>query len=275
MRRRTLTLVAAAALVAGLAACGTDDNDAGIATPTDAALKVGVSPVPHGEILQYVKDNLAESVGLKLEIVEFTDYVQPNRALSDGQLDANYFQHVPYLDEEKAAKGYKFTALKPVHIEPLGLYSKKAQAIADLPDKGVVAIPNDPSNSGRALNLLAENGVIKLKDGAGVKATQRDIVDNPKNLQFRELEAAQLPRSLDDTAASVINGNYAIETGLKPSTDALALEKGENNPYANLVVVREGSEQDSRVVKLEELLHSPEVKKFIEDKYQGAVLPAF
>ncbi|MEV4756949.1 MetQ/NlpA family ABC transporter substrate-binding protein [Micromonospora sp. NPDC049559] len=273
--RRTLTVtIAAAALVLGLAACGSSD-ETGTSTPPDAALKVGVNPVPHGEILKYVKDNLAEKAGLKLDIVEFTDYVQPNRALADGQLDANYFQHVPYLDEEKAAKGYKFTALKPVHIEPLGLYSKKVKNLADLPAKGVIAIPNDPSNSGRALNLLAQNGLIKLKDGAGVKATQRDIAENPKQLQFRELEAAQLPRSLDDTAASVINGNYAIETGLKPATDALVLEKGEGNPYANLVVVRDGGESDPRVGKLEELLHSPEVKKFIEEKYQGSVLAAF
>ncbi|WP_091653177.1 MetQ/NlpA family ABC transporter substrate-binding protein [Micromonospora pallida] len=275
MRRTIPTLIATTALVLGLAACGSGAEDTGTSTPTDAALKVGVSPVPHGEILTYVKDNLAEKAGLKLEIVEFTDYVQPNRALADGQLDANYFQHVPYLDEEKAAKGYKFTALKPVHIEPLGVYSKKVDSLADLPNKGVVAIPNDPSNSGRALNLLAANGVITLKDGAGVKATTRDIVDNPKQLEFRELEAAQLPRSLDDTAASVINGNYAIDAGLTPATDALALEKGADNPYANLVVVRDGGDSDPRVQKLEELLHSPEVKTFIEGKYKGSVVAAF
>ncbi|WP_433533244.1 MetQ/NlpA family ABC transporter substrate-binding protein [Micromonospora sp. CA-263727] len=268
-------MITAAALVLGLAACGSDPAETGTSTPTDAALKVGVSPVPHGEILTYIKDNLAEPAGLKLEIVEFTDYVQPNSALADGQLDANYFQHIPYLDEEKAAKGYKFTALKPVHIEPLGLYSKKVTSLADLPEKGVVAIPNDPSNSGRALNLLARNGVITLRDGAGVKATQRDIVDNPKQLEFRELEAAQLPRSLQDTAASIINGNYAIETGLTPATDALVLEQGDDNPYANLVVVRDGGESDRRVQKLEELLHSAEVKKFIDEKYKGSVLAAF
>jgi len=274
VRRTIPTLIATAAIVLGLAGCGTEATS-GTSTPADAALKVGVSPVPHGEILSYVKDNLAEKAGLKLEIVEFTDYVQPNRALADGQLDANYFQHIPYLDEEKAAKGYRFTALKPVHIEPLGLYSRKVRSLADLPTKGVVAIPNDPSNSGRALNLLAQHGVITLREGAGVKATQRDIVDNPRQLQFRELEAAQLPRSLDDTAASVINGNYAIETGLTPASDALALEKGDGNPYANLLVVRDGGDSDPRVRKLEELLHSSEVKTFIEDRYKGSVLPAF
>ncbi|MGW0432003.1 MetQ/NlpA family ABC transporter substrate-binding protein [Micromonospora sp. NPDC003197] len=275
MRRALTVTLTAAALVLGLAACGADAEDNGTATPPDAALKVGVSPVPHAEILKYVKDNLAEKAGIKIDIVEFTDYVQPNRALSEKQLDANYFQHLPYLEEEKAAKGYQFTALKPVHIEPLGVYSKKVQNLADVPAKSVVAIPNDPSNSGRALNLLANNGLIKLKDGVGVKATQRDIVDNPKQLEFKELEAAQLPRSLDDAALAVINGNYAIETDLKPATDALALEQGQDNPYANLLVVRTGGETDPRVAKLEELLHSPEVKKFIEEKYQGAVLAAY
>ncbi|WP_434741917.1 MetQ/NlpA family ABC transporter substrate-binding protein [Micromonospora sp. SH-82] len=272
--RRITAVFAATALVLGLAACGSDSDESSAASP-DSPLKVGVSPVPHGEILTYIKDNLAEQAGLSLEIVEFTDYVQPNRALEEKQLDANYFQTVPYLDTEKQAKGYQFTALSPVHIEPLGLYSKKFETVAELPERAVVAIPNDPTNSGRALNLLAQHGIITLNEGAGTSATQRDIAQNPKQLQFRELEAAQLPRSLDDTDASVINGNYAIESGLKPSTDSLALEKPENNPNANLVVVRDGDQDDPRVVKLEELLHSAEVKKFIEDKYQGSVLPAF
>ncbi|GAB2578116.1 lipoprotein [Paractinoplanes abujensis] len=272
MRRSLAAVVTSAALLLGLAACGGNDSEAASSSDT---LKVGVSPVPHGEILKYVADNLAAKEGLKLEIVEFNDYIQPNVALQEKQLDANYFQHIPYLEEEVASKGYKFTALKPVHIEPLGVYSKTVKSLNDVPAGGVVGIPNDPSNSGRALNLLAANGLLTLKDGVGVKATEKDITGNPKNLTFKALEAAQLPRSLEDTAVSVINGNYAIETGLKPATDSLALEKGENNPYANLVVVRTGEEGDERVVKLEKLLHSPEVKKFIEDKYQGSVLPAF
>lgn len=274
MRRTLATLLAATGLVLGLAACGSD-SDSGAAASADAPLKVGVSPVPHGEILKYVADNLAAAEGLKLEIVEFNDYIQPNVALADKQLDANYFQHVPYLEEEVASKGYTFKALQPVHIEPLGAYSKKVTNLADVPAGGVVAIPSDPSNSGRALNLLAANGLITLKDGAGVKATEADITANPKNLKFEALESAQLPRSLDDTALSVINGNYAIETGLTPAEDALALEKGENNPYANLLVVRAGDEDDPRVAKLEKLLHSPEVKKFIEGKYAGSVLAAY
>ncbi|MEV0728400.1 MULTISPECIES: MetQ/NlpA family ABC transporter substrate-binding protein [Polymorphospora] len=272
MRRTVLTLLTAATLVLGAAACGSDSGDGAAGT---GPLKVGVSPVPHGEILKYVQDNLAAAEGLELEIVEFNDYIQPNVALRDEQLDANYFQHIPYLDEEKAAKGYDFTALAPVHIEPLGVYSKKVKSLAEVPDGGVVAIPNDPANSGRALNLLAVNGLLTLKDGVGVKATEADIVTNPKNLKFEALEAAQLPRSLDDTAISVINGNYAIATGLNPATDALALESGENNPFANLVVVRAGDETDERIVKLEKLLHSAQVKQFIADKYQGSVLAAF
>jgi D-methionine transport system substrate-binding protein len=273
--RRTLSVtLAAATLALGLAGCGSKATDNGASSP-DAALKVGVSPVPHGEILKYVKDNLAASEGLKLDLVEFNDYVQPNAALADKKLDANYFQHVPYLDEEKKAKGYKFSALKPVHLEPLGVYSKKVKNLADVPQGAVVGIPNDPSNSGRALNLLASKGLIKLKDGVGVKATQRDVADNPKKLQFKELEAAQLPRSLDDTALSVINGNYAIQANLTPSKDALAIETAEGNPYANIVVVRAGNENDPRIVKLEKLLHSPEVKKFLADKYKGSVIAAF
>jgi D-methionine transport system substrate-binding protein len=271
LRRTVTALLASATLLLGLAACGSSSD----AEASSDVLKVGVSPVPHGEILKYVADNLAAKEGLKLDIVEFNDYIQPNVALQEKQLDANYFQHIPYLEEEIASKGYKFTALKPVHIEPLGVYSKTVKNLADVPAGGVVAVPNDPSNSGRALSLLAKNNLITLKDGVGVKATEKDITANPKNLKFKALEAAQLPRSLEDTAISVINGNYAIETGLKPATDALALESGDDNPYANLVVVRTGDENDARVQKLEKLLHSPEVKKFITDKYQGSVLPAF
>ena len=273
MKLRSTLAAALLLVVGGLAACG-DNGDKGASASSDT-LKVGVSPVPHGEILKYVADNLAPKEGLKIDVVEFNDYIQPNVALQEKQLDANYFQHKPYLDSEIASKGYKFTALAPVHLEPLGIYSKKVKNLADVPAGGVVAIPNDPSNSGRALNLLAANGVITLKAGAGVTATEKDIATNPKNLQFKSLEAAQLPRSLDDTALSVINGNYALETGLKPATDALALEKAANNPYANLVVVRTGDENDPRIVKLEKLLHSPEVRKFIADKYQGSVLAAF
>jgi D-methionine transport system substrate-binding protein len=238
-------------------------------------LKVGVSPVPHGEILKFVKDNLAAQAGLDIEIVEFSDYVQPNLALKDGQLAANYFQHVPYMEDFGKEHNIDLVAVAKVHIEPLGIYSKKVKSLADVPDNAVVAIPNDATNSGRALRLLAANGLITLKDSAGIGATIQDISANPKQLQIKELEAAQLPRSLDDTTLSVINGNYAIGIGLNPSKDALVLEKGEDNPYANILTVLKGHENDAGIQTLAKLLTSPEVKKFIEEKYQGSVLPAF
>ena len=238
-------------------------------------LKVGVSPVPHGEILKFVKDNLAAQAGLDIEIVEFSDYVQPNLALKDGQLAANYFQHVPYMEDFGKEHNIDLVAVAKVHIEPLGIYSKKIKSLNDVPANAIVAIPNDATNSGRALRLLAANGLITLKDTAGIGATVQDISANPKQLQIKELEAAQLPRSLDDTTLSVINGNYAIGIGLNPSKDALALEKGTDNPYANVLTVLKGHENDAGIQKLAKLLTSPEVKKFIEEKYQGSVLPAF
>lgn len=238
-------------------------------------LKVGVSPVPHLEILQYIKDNLAAQAGLDIEIVEFTDYVQPNLALQDGQLDANYFQHIPYLEDFSKEHNIDLYPAAMVHIEPLGIYSKKIRSLTEIEDGAVVAIPNDATNAGRALHLLADNGLITIKQDAGFNATVQDIVENPKKLDIKELEAAQLPRSLDDTTISVINGNYALDSGLTPSTDALALESADNNPYANVLAVLKGRESDPGIVKLVELLNSSEVRQFIEDKYQGSVIPAF
>jgi D-methionine transport system substrate-binding protein len=272
---------AATATTAAAAETKPAAKDTAAATATTAAtaastdvikIKVGVSPTPHGEILKYIKDNLAAKEGLDITIVEFSDYVQPNLALNDGQLDANYFQHVPYLDDFNKEHKTNIVPVVAVHIEPLGIYSKKVKSLAEVPDKAVVAIPNDATNSGRALNLLAAIGLLKLKDGAGISATVKDIVDNPKKLDIKELEAAQLPRSLEDTTLSVINGNYALQAKLTPSKDALALEKGENNPYANILAVVKGHEKDPGIVKLAKLLTSDEVKKFIEDKYQGSVI---
>lgn len=238
-------------------------------------VKVGVTPVPHGDIVKFIKDNLAAREGLDITIVEFTDYVQPNLALKDGQIDANFFQHAPYMNDFGKQHGIDLVAVANVHVEPLGIYSKKIKSLAETPANAIVAIPNDTTNSGRALRLLEAKGLIKLKEGAGVAATVHDIIDNPKQLKIKELEAAQLPRALDDTTFSVINGNYAIGAGLRPDKDALALEKGENNPYANVLTVLKGHENDPGIRKLVKLLTSPEVKKFIEDKYQGAVVPAF
>ncbi|HEX2914823.1 MAG TPA: MetQ/NlpA family ABC transporter substrate-binding protein [Chloroflexia bacterium] len=255
-----------------LAACG-DSQPA--ASDTNAPLKIGATAVPHGEILNYIKTNLAEKEGLNLQVVEFTDYVQPNMALKDGQIDANFFQHVPYMEDFGKKNNIDMTAVAKVFIEPLGIYSHKIKSLADVQQNAVVAIPNDATNGGRALQLLQANGLLKLKASAGTNATVNDITDNPKKLQIKELEAAQLPRSLDDTTISVINGNYALSAGLTPSKDALALEKGQDNPYANVLTVLKGHENDPRVQKLAKLLNSPEVKQFIEQKYKGSVIPAF
>ena len=238
-------------------------------------VKVGASPVPHAEILAYIRDNLAAAAGLEIEIVEFTDFVQPNLALNDGQLDANFFQHLPYLENFNANRGTDLVSIANVHIEPLGIYSKTISDLSQVPDGAVVIIPNDDTNGGRALNLLAANGFITLKPDAGFSATVADIADNPKNLKISELEAAQLVRALDDAVLAVINGNYALEGGLIPSKDALALESSENNPYVNILAVKRGSENDEAILALVKLLTSAEVKAFIEEKYAGSVLPAF
>lgn len=280
MRKNIKLTAAAAATVAlalGLTACGTDSDPAsGKASDADAskALVVAASPTPHADILNYVKKNLADKAGLKLEVKEFTDYVLPNTATENGQVDANFFQHKPYLDDFNEKNGTHIVPVVNVHLEPLGLYSKKVKDLKDLKAGQTVAVPNDTTNEGRALQLLAENGLITLKDGVGTNAKLSDITDK-KGLEFKELEAATVPRALNDVDAAVINGNYAIEAGLKPGQDSLALEKSEGNPYANFLAVKEGNEKDARVQKLVKLLNSDEVKKYIEDTYQGSIVPAF
>ncbi|MDQ2584629.1 MetQ/NlpA family ABC transporter substrate-binding protein [Saccharothrix yanglingensis] len=244
----------------------------GAASDPDAALRVGVSPVPHAQVLRYVADNLAASKGLKVEVVEFTDYVQPNTALVDGSLDANYFQTVPYLDTFTSESGAALEWIGPVHVEPLGVYSNKHESLADLPEGGRVAVANDATNEARGLTLLQDNGLIKLKAGTEKTATVRDIEDNPKDLEFVELEAAQLPRSLEDTDASVVNGNYAIDAGLKPAEDALALEAAEGNPNANGLVTRAELKGDKRIADLLELLQSQQVEDYIRTEFAGSVL---
>ncbi|MFD9946626.1 MetQ/NlpA family ABC transporter substrate-binding protein [Nonomuraea sp. NPDC059023] len=276
MKIRAFVGVAALSLL--LTACGTSQSATSSAQPAaesaDTVLKVGASPVPHAEILTFVKDNLAKQAGLNLEVVEFTDYVQPNVQLNEGQLGANFFQHKPYLDDFNKSKGTKLSFVTPVHLEPLGLYSKKITDVAALANEATVAVPNDATNLGRALKLLADNGLITLKEGVGTAATERDVTGNPKKLTFKPLEAPLLPRSLEDVDAAVINGNYAIEAGLKPASQALVLEKTEGNPYVNGLVVQEGHEKDAGVVTLGKLLQDPKVKEFIKSKYAGAVIPA-
>ncbi|MEV6961777.1 MetQ/NlpA family ABC transporter substrate-binding protein [Streptomyces sp. NPDC051207] len=268
----TTAVLAAGALTLGLTACGADQV---AATDTSKPLVVAASPVPHAEILTYVKDNLAKKAGLDLEVREFTDYVTPNTATEDGSVGANYFQNQPYLDDFNKKNGTHVVPVVTVHLEPLGLYSHKVKKADDLKSGATVAVPNDTVNEARALKLLADNGIITLKDGVGNEATPADIVKNPKNLKFKELEAAQTPRSLDDVDAAVVNGNYAIESDLEPSKDALVLESAKNNPYGNFLAVKKGNEDDPRVKKLAKLLTSAEVKKFIQDTYAGSVIASF
>ncbi|MEV7089141.1 MetQ/NlpA family ABC transporter substrate-binding protein [Streptomyces sp. NPDC093085] len=282
--RTTLKLTATAAvttaLALGLSACGTSSDPGSGASPAGASadaskpLVVAASPTPHADILNFVKKNLAEKAGLKLEVKEFTDYVLPNTATQSGEVDANFFQHKPYLDDFNKKKGTDIVPVVNVELEPLGLYSSKIKKLTDLKAGQTVAIPNDTTNEGRALKLLADNGVITLKDGAGSEANLSAVKD-AKGLKFKELEAATLPRALNDVDAAVINGNYAIEAKLKPAEDALALEKAEGNPYANFLAVKRGNEKDPRVVKLAKLLNSDEVKKYIDDTYDGSVIPSF
>jgi D-methionine transport system substrate-binding protein len=265
-------VLAAGTLTLGLTACGSDQDSA---SDTSGPLVVAASPTPHGEILTHVKDNLAKKAGLDLEVREFTDYTTQNPATEDGSVDANYFQNKPYLDDFNKKNGTDIVPVVTVHLEPLGLYSHQVKSVGALKSGATVAVPNDTVNEARALKLLDAHGIITLKDGIGNEATPSDIVENPKNLTFKELEAAQTPRSLDDVDAAVVNGNYAIEADLKPATDALVLESAKNNPYGNFLAVKKGNEDDPRVRKLVELLTSAEVKKFIEDQYAGSVLPSF
>ncbi len=245
------------------------------AQAADVVLKVAASAVPHAEILNFVKPQL-KAQGVDLQVREFSDYIQPNAAVEDKQLDANFFQHQPYLDSYNKDRKSSIVAVPDgkVHVEPFGGYSKKIKAVSALKDGATVAIPNDPSNAGRALILLQKQGLIELKDPKNITATPVDIVKNPKRLKFRELEAALLPRALDDVDLALINTNYAIEAKLNPTKDALFIESADS-PYANFIAARKDRANDPSIQKLVKALHTPEVKKFIQDKYQGAIVPAF
>ncbi|MBV6751615.1 MULTISPECIES: MetQ/NlpA family ABC transporter substrate-binding protein [Pseudomonas] len=236
-------------------------------------LTVAASPVPHAEILEFVKPVLAKE-GVDLKVKVFTDYVQPNVQVAEKRLDANFFQHQPYLDEFNKAKGTNLVSVAGVHLEPLGAYSSKYKKLADLPGGANVVIPNDATNGGRALLLLQKAGLIKLKDATNILSTPKDIVENTKDLKIRELEAATLPRVLTQVDLALINTNYALEAKLDPSKDALIIE-GSDSPYVNILVARPDNKDSDAIQKLVAALHSPEVKAFILEKYKGAVLPAF
>lgn len=267
----TTAVLAAGALALGLSACASNPTQK---DGENDALVVAASPVPHADILKFVKDNLAEKAGLKLEVKEFDDYVIPNTATENGEVGANFFQHKPYLDDFNAKNKTHIVPVVNVELEPLGLYPGKAKTLAEIKAGDTIAVPSDTTNQGRALQLIASKGLITLKPGVGANASLQDIADS-KGLKFKDAKAELLPSQLPDVAAAVINGNVALGAKLDPAKGTLALEKAEGNPYANFLAVKDGKQNDPRVVKLVKLLNSPEVKKFIETKYHGSVVPAF
>lgn len=275
MKKRVLSIVLALTLgVVAFTGCSKSGSANSASDANDKVIKVGASVTPHAEILEQIKDDLAEE-GWTLEIVEYNDYVIPNTALENGDLDANYFQHKPYLDDFNAENGTHISAAIAVHFEPMGVYAGKSSDLSNVADGAVIAVPNDTTNEARALLLLEAQGLIKLKDGVGVQATVLDIEENPKNIEIKELEAAQIAKAIKDVDFAVLNGNYAIEAGLG---DAIAVEASDSlaaDTYANYVCVREGEESSEKTEALRKAILSEKVKSFIEDNYQGAVLPVF
>ena len=265
MQKSTLLQsVLALALAAGVS---------GAAVAQDKEIKVGVTAGPHAQIMEQVK-KIAETDGLKIKIIEFSDYVQPNAALQSGELDANSYQHKPYLDAQIKDRGYKFTVAADTVNFPIGIYSKKIKSLDDLKSGSRFGIPNDPTNGGRVLLLLQAKGLVTLKDGVGLKATPLDVVANPKKLKFVELDAAQLPRSLDDLDAAAVNTNFAISAGLNPKTDSIVLEDAKN-PYVNILVIREADKSQPWVAKLIKAYHNEEIRKFLDVQFKGSVMAGF
>lgn len=235
-------------------------------------LKVGASPLVSGDVLEFVKPMLAKK-GIDLKIIEFTDYIQPNLALADKEIDANLFQHKPFMDKFCQDRGLKLTAMPGIYIAPIALYSKKIKDVKEIKKGDRITIPNDPTNGGRALQLLAGAGLLKLKPGVGHAATVDDIVENPLNLRIIEVEAATLPRTLDDVKAAVINQTYALPAGFNPVKDSLVIES-KDSPYANILAIRAGDNRPE-LVELNNALHTPEVKQFILDRFKGSLIPSF
>ena len=281
MNKKFLSLALALVLSLSLAACGSKKEEAPAAAPAETpaettepvVLNVAASPTPHAEILEQVVDVLAEQ-GIDLQIHEYGDYVVPNTAVEEGEEDANYFQHIPYLESFNEKEGTHLVSVGGIHIEPMGVYAGKTASLEELPDGAEIAIPNDPTNEGRALLLLEAQGLIKLADSSNLEATPNDIVENPKNLTFKELEAAMIPNAVDEVDLSVINVNYALEAGFNPTEDALAIEDADS-PYVNIVAVKEGNENNPAILALVDALQSDAVRDFINETYGGAVVPAF
>ena len=269
MKRRSIVLALALCLLLCLTACGGGNKDKG-------TIKIGATPAPHEEILEVVKDTLAQE-GYTLEIVEYNDYIQPNNSVEDGSLDANYFQHITYMNEFNTEHGTHLVSAAGIHYEPFGLYAGKCGSLAELQDGAQIAVPNDATNEARALLLLEQEGLIKLTEGVGLNATASDIAENPHNYKLVELEASQVPARLQDVDVAVINGNYAIDAGLKVS-DALAVEAADGaaaEAYVNVIAVKEGNENNEGIQALIKALKSDEVRSFIEETYEGAVVPLF
>lgn len=308
--KKLISAALAAVLALSLAACGQDTSSSAAAdTTADASqgsqtasgetagtftgdgfdesidyasldgttIKVAASPTPHAEILAVAGDILAQA-GIKLEVVEFTDYVQPNMVTESGEVDANYFQHQDYLNNFNEENGTHLVSVAEIHYEPLGLYPGKTKSIDELADGAKISVPNDTSNEARALQLLAAQGLIELDPDAGLTATKNDITSNPKNLEIVEMEAAQLPRTLADVDMAVINGNYATQAGFSSAKDALAAESADSEAaqiYPNVLVVKEGRESDPAILALAAALQSDAVRSFIDENFGGAVVPLF
>ncbi len=260
-------------LIQFIAAAGLAISAAVPALAQEKPIKIGVTAGPHAQIMEVVK-KVAAKDGLQIQVVEFSDYVQPNAALAAGDLDANSYQHLPYLEAQIKDRGYKLANVAYTVTFPMGVYSKKVKSLSELKSGARVGVPNDPTNGGRALLLLQSQGVLKLKPNAGLKATPLDIADNPKKLKIVELDAAQLPRSLADLDAAVINGNYAETAGLNPTRDAIAIEDAKG-PYANIIAVREQDKDKPWVAKLVKAYHSPEVKQYITTEFKNSVIAAW
>ena len=270
--KKLLSLTLTLALGATLVGCGSKDNKNSDSNSKEKTIAIGVSPDPHKAIVENAIKPLLEAEGYKVDVIEFADYVLPNTALAEGEIDANYFQHVPFLEATVKEKSYDLSYIAKVHIEPMGLYSEKIDDISAIKEGGEIAIPNDPSNGARALKLLAKNGIIEIPDEDLI--TAKDITLNPKNIKVTELDPEQLPRVLKDVDAAVINTNYALGGGLNPLRDALVIEGGDS-PYANIIAVRTEDKEKEKIKALTKATTSEEVKKYIEDNYKGAIVPAF
>ena len=276
MKKKVLSILLSVALAAGvLSACGGSSSQEASVPADTKVITVAASPVPQAEILEAAKPILAEQ-GYDLQVKVFEDYVQPNEVVNSGEMDANYFQHVPYLDSFNEEKGTDLSVAGKIHYEPFGIYPGTKGSLDEVADGDVIAVPNDTTNEARALLLLQDLGLIKLKDGAGLTATKQDIEENSKNIEIEELEAAQIPRVKDEVAYAVMNGNYALEAGFIVSRDALAFEQADSEAaktYVNVIAVKTGNENSEAIKALVEALKSDEIVKFINDKYEGAVVP--